>query len=264
MTDRQQPDAAVGKTSGSGPGFDALIEDVLGLNLRGVKTLWFLFANPNEVFTAARHENWENRFTPSIRLYFSIIAIIVFFQFIWAGEHSYMREAFLSQFETMQTLPNFGAFDVEQATDLAINIYLMVSPLVVGIFMLLTACCMFVWGKGTGFVTRIRLFFAALVPYIAVSAVLTLATSHATPEQSLLIAGLAIGSMLVINWLTAFRGLRDVHSMAARVWKSGLFSVVVMLSIMVSGTVSQLVVGVWAGLHIVNAQDPAPQMADEN
>ncbi|MAP95928.1 MAG: hypothetical protein CMK07_13345 [Ponticaulis sp.] len=234
------------------PGFDALIEDVFGLNLRGLKTIWALIRNPSDVFDAARHEHWQNRFTPSIRLYFSLIALTVFFQFIWAGPHSYMRDAFREQFILIQDLPNFGRFDVDRATDLAIDAYLLISPIIVGAFMLLTACCLFIWGKGTGFVTRIRLFFAAMVPFTVVNFFFTIATTHASPDKGILIAAIAFTTMLIVNMVTAYRGLKTVHTGSARFWKSLLYSVVVIFAFILLGTLSQIIVGIWASLQIVN------------
>lgn len=240
-------------TNKAEPGFDALVEDVLGLNLRGLKTIWCLVARPSEVFTAARQDDWQNRFTPSIRLYFSIIALLIFFQFIWAGEHSFMRQAFRGQFELMQSMPNIGAFNLDRAADLAIDAYLVVSPLTVGVFLLLAACVTFIWGKGTGFVTRIRLFFAALIPNTAISIFVTMASSHASPEQSMLVTLPFFLTMLVINTLTVYRGLEPTHRAGARIWRSVLFSVLVLIVYIVAGTVSQVIVGFWAGMQVINA-----------
>lgn len=253
MSDGQTTDSGPAtSTKKTGPGLDALVEDVLGLNIRGLKTIWYLLKSPAEVFTAACDENWEDRFTPSIRLYFSIIAVLIFFQFIWAGEQSYTHEAFRMQFEQMRSMPNFGNIDVESATDLAVDTYLLVSPIVIGICLILTACCIFIWGKGTNLVTRIRLFFAALIPNTAFSLLLTMAGSFATVQQTMAIASVTFASMLIINGITVYRGLRPVHDNAARIWRSLLFAFITMIAVAFAGMVSQLIVGVWAGLQIAN------------
>lgn len=235
------------------PGLDALAEDVFGLNVRGIKTIWHLISKPSEVFAAARDVNWEGRFTPSIRLYFSLIALLIFFQFIWAGEQSYMREAFRMQFEQMQTMPEFRNVHIERATDLAIDTYLILSPIVIGVCLLLTACCIFVWGKGTSFVTRIRLFFAALIPNTTLSLFLTMAGSFAPIEQSMMLAIVTFISMFVINGITVYRGLKPVHSGVSRVWRALTFTCIAMISITLAGVLSQLIVGIWAGMQIARA-----------
>ena len=52
-------------------GGDDLIEDMFGLNLRGLKTLWVMFASPRKGYEAARSPDWMDRsYTPSIRLLF--------------------------------------------------------------------------------------------------------------------------------------------------------------------------------------------------
>ncbi|MEL6258307.1 MAG: hypothetical protein AAFQ67_04530, partial [Pseudomonadota bacterium] len=59
------------------PDLDELIQDAFGLNIRGVQTLWALLAHPSRVFTAAQSIDWAGRFTPSIRLAFSIVALTI-------------------------------------------------------------------------------------------------------------------------------------------------------------------------------------------
>ena len=63
------------------PTFDSLIEDVFGLNVRGLKTLTQLFAGPKKVFDSARVADWRSRYTPTLRLTFSIITVYMLLSF---------------------------------------------------------------------------------------------------------------------------------------------------------------------------------------
>ncbi|PHR92137.1 MAG: hypothetical protein COA69_09010 [Robiginitomaculum sp.] len=66
-------------------GFDDFLEDLFGLNIRGLKTLWTSFANPKAYFQACSSPNWHDKFTPSFRLWFTLSALTVFLQFFWGG-----------------------------------------------------------------------------------------------------------------------------------------------------------------------------------
>ncbi len=246
-------DTSATQTSRKRPGLDALAEDVFGLNIRGLKTIWHLIVDPKKVFTAARDADWNHQYTPSIRLYFSILAVIAFFQFVWAGEHSYTREAFISIFEQLREQEVFGALDPTAAANEAIELFVLISPFVVGGFMLITSLCVFIWGKGTNLTTRIRLFFAALIPYTFVSLFLSTATSYANTDQTALVAIAAFGTMVIVNWGTIYRGLSGFQSGAHRFWKATLFTFTVVFATIVSGTFTQIAVGIWTGAMIVRA-----------
>lgn len=56
------------KQSADGLGVDDLVEDIFGLNWRGLKTIWTLFTRPALYFEAAKTPKWQDRYTPSFRV----------------------------------------------------------------------------------------------------------------------------------------------------------------------------------------------------
>ena len=79
---------------------DALIDDLFGLNWKAIKTLGVAFTCPAKLAKAAWSETWEDRYTPSFRLWFTLIAILFFFQFFWAGDDSALISLYATQVET--------------------------------------------------------------------------------------------------------------------------------------------------------------------
>ena len=51
-------DLPTGKQQVDGPGFDSLVHDVFGLNIRGVRTVWDTTFRPSRTFSAARSADW--------------------------------------------------------------------------------------------------------------------------------------------------------------------------------------------------------------
>ena len=89
--------------AGDSLGVDAVIEDVFGLNLRGLRTIWAMFIHPHRVFSAARDEKWRGLFTPSIRLAFFLVTLSVVTRYIWAYEGSYFYETTARGFAATQS-----------------------------------------------------------------------------------------------------------------------------------------------------------------
>ena len=67
------------------PGLNDMAEDIFGLSLRGLSTIWETITKPAIVFTAARTPDWNQRYTPSLRLVTSIIAVMMLLRIFWAA-----------------------------------------------------------------------------------------------------------------------------------------------------------------------------------
>ena len=63
------------------PTLDSFIEDAFGLNIRGLKTLWHLIIAPKRVLESARVTDWRERYTPTLRLTFSVITVFMLLSF---------------------------------------------------------------------------------------------------------------------------------------------------------------------------------------
>ena len=77
---------------------DTVAEDIFGLNLRGLRSIGVLWRSPKLYFDSARHMNWRDSFTPSIRLWLFFFALLSFFKFWWVGSSDGMIEAYANGF----------------------------------------------------------------------------------------------------------------------------------------------------------------------
>ena len=143
------------------PTLDSLIEDVFGLNLRGLKTLGHLFAAPKVVFESARVADWHNRYTPTIRLTFSIITVFMLLSFFWAAEDGVFYQSILAQLEDAAA-SNPDMPPPEQVLESYFAAYSVAYPFVYMFIHTLIASVVWLWGKGTGWVARVRLYFGLL------------------------------------------------------------------------------------------------------
>lgn len=86
---------------------DDLVQDLFGLSARAASSIVTLYRRPEIYYTAARDKDWEARFTPFIRLWLSIFALLTFLQFIWLREDSPLVTATAAQLtQASITLPD--------------------------------------------------------------------------------------------------------------------------------------------------------------
>ena len=186
-------------------GMDDLAEDMFGLNIRGVHTLWALLRKPGDVFAAARKPDWtDRRYTPSIRLVFSIIAAMAALRFIWSGPESYLFDVTRGLIENRTTFESEAALNA--FTDDVLDTYVFLFPLVLMAGHALASLFLRIWGKGTPLVVRIRLYFSALVPGTFFS---LLSTTLLGVGNEWVWFAYAAGSIVVvfaIDMATAWRG----------------------------------------------------------
>lgn len=189
---------------------EGLLNDIFGLNIRGLKTLWFTFAKPARVFDVARQGNWTTAgLTPTIRLLFSVFALLAAFRFFWAKEDGFLFQAVLqavnAQTDTAQNLPQ--NVDASAVTSNILSTIVLVLPVAMTIGLVLGGSALSVWGKGTRATQRIRLFFTAIIPGYTLNALFTITLLSAISQQFLLIFSFLILFMqLVIDTITSLRG----------------------------------------------------------
>lgn len=225
-------------------GWDALLDDLFGLNVRALATLWVSFTQPSKLFTAARDQGWLDKYTPSIRLVFTLIAAVVFLKFLWTNDTSALFATSRQMFADMAI--EFPGRDLDTATRDYLAILLVTYPFTY--FGIHAAVSVFVkiWGKGTPMPVRIRLYFVTLIPVLLTGVVSTLLYAVMTVEQlnaSVLIAPLVL---LSIYPLVLMSGLKPVYpSRRARLWRSGLGAAVMFAADMAVSLVSSLWAVTW-------------------
>ena len=224
MTDETRPAADDDMTKASG--WDALLDDLFGLNFRAALTVWASVARPAALFTAARAPGWLDRYTPSLRLVFTLMAATVVLRFLWASDGSPLMQTIM---EMMRETPPEGlppADPLDTARTL-MNNFLLAFPFTYFACHFLVSLLVRIWGKGTPAYVRIRLYFASLLPALVFGLIQTV--FYALVPQDQLYTATLISWVLgmVIYSLTVFRGLRPVHSVPGRAWRSVLFATIV-------------------------------------
>lgn len=244
------------------PEWDDMVEDVFGLNIRAGKTVWAAFAYPARVFAAARTPDWQGIYTPSFRVFFSLIALLFVLKFFWAGEDSMIRQSFDIMLTQLQALD--PRLETGQIIDGAMNMNWVIYPFALAFWYILGAFFLRIWGKGTTAPTRIRLYFAGTLPSTVVMILVTMMTAYAPTSLTILVMAISLLTIPLIDGLTVWRGLEPVHTGAARLWRAALFGLVTFTLSMVSSLTSQFGAGIWIGQEVqkqIRALDQAEAAA---
>lgn len=199
---------------------ELLVEDIAGLNLRGLRTLRDLFIRPRQVFRAARESDWGGRYTPSIRLVFSLLILMTLLRFLWASEDSLMTAVFQQSLVRAGLEP--AVAEVETAR--VFNAYVTAFPVVVILLHFLAASLLRVWGAGERTATRVRLYFLAITPNMSISVIWLLFTPLMTLGTFLYWTGTLSVIALTLDASTAWRGGTGGETAFGRGWRAGLLA----------------------------------------
>lgn len=205
-------------------GNSELLEDIFGLNIRGLRTIWDMFVRPAQVFAAARSADWRGTYTPSIRLVFSLAAVAALLQFLWGNENSITFKNILEELVAAEAFPD--AASAEAATKRIVDMFAALYPLVFLLMHFIAASLVRVWGPGTGFVIRLRLWFLTITPGATLGTLLLLTLAVAPSWDGFM---LSLGGMLISlggDSTTAFRGGVWQRSNWGRLWRAALFAFV--------------------------------------
>jgi len=237
MTDPTKPAADDDMTRLSG--WDALLDDLFGLNVRAVRTLGVAITHPARLFTAARDADWLGRYTPSLRLVFTVMAATVVLRFLWAGDSSPLTQSIVTYLKDVppEDLP---VADTAEVARMLVNQFLVLFPFTYFTCHFLMSLIVRIWGKGTPAPVRIRLYFSALLPALALGMVLTVPYGLIPAESiDMLTLGMSILAVLVYV-ITVFFGLAPVFGVGGRAWRSLLFAAMVATADMVTSMVTFL------------------------
>ncbi|MCI4646205.1 MAG: hypothetical protein MRY64_15595 [Hyphomonadaceae bacterium] len=230
-------------------GFDHLADDVFGLSLRGLRTIKDAFLRPAVFFATAREPDWERRYTPSVRLFTSLILLILALRFLWAGPGTVIEETFANQMQILAERyhPIFGT---RESLDKIINTYFLIYPGAVVTTILVISLATFIWGKGTSWGARVRLFFAAMIPNATLSIVMVSFMGLVPPSFMLATVIVPMFVNFTIDSLTIIRGLKPVFSLPSRIWRGVLFALLSFLSLTLASLVSSIGAGFILGKSV--------------
>lgn len=142
---------------------DDLAGDLFSLNIRGLRSIATVWARPRQYFDAAEEKEWTERYTPSVRLWLSLIALSSLLQVIWLSPTSPIVMAYAEGFgDAGLVLPDGLTFPAlgEEAALLIFTAF----PIVQLLTFLLILPLFRVWGRDTTFSLRVRYGFAMMIP----------------------------------------------------------------------------------------------------
>lgn len=200
-------------------GYDDFFEDIFGLSVRGLKSIKCLFVDPAAYFTAARHADWQDRFTPSMRLWLGLMTILIGLQFIWASDASnYMDSvtqlprAFVESQLTMDgaNIQALQDYDMLAAAKRINARNLLIYPFIFIACLLLLSAIFRPWRNGENFVVSQRYMFGVIVPASVVGLVSTILSYLIPASVYTIVSNTQIAIIFVLYVITAYRGpMRD-------------------------------------------------------
>lgn len=228
-------------------GLDDLTEDIFGLNVRAFKTVWTVLATPKRAFIAARDPNWSDRsYTPSIRLVFSVLAVITAIRFLWAGETSIFYETV--KYVVGEATTFASPEDRLAYIDRVLDDFIIAFPVVFMVLHMMAAGVLRIWGSGTPYTLRLRLHFLGLIPGTLLSLVTIVALSHLSLNLWLFFGISTIVFSLALDFTTVFRGLTEHPRIISKLWRSACFALVSFIVSTLTNSLSVLAAQVWIEL----------------
>ena len=221
---------------------DTIAEDLFGLNIRGLRSIATLWRHPKRYFAAARVPDWQNKYTPSIRLWLSFFAIFSALKFWWIGDNQGMIDAFSSGFANAQLqLPSGITYD-----DLGREAVLWIfglTPLTQIVSMIILALFYRGWGEKTTIALRQRYLFAVLVPSASLMplflTIMVFVPSNWLTPYAILLAILTFA----VDFQAGYRGGFSKVVGFSKIWRAALLALIV-VGINVSTNIITQIVGI--------------------
>lgn len=235
-----------GKDQRQQPSWDALMEDVLGLSIRGLVTIKDLFIRPAAVIEASRHHDWQERYTPSIRLLFSIVAVIMLLSYFWAGEISPNYQFVLQNYEQAKANnPNIP--DPRELADQFFAYWSLCFPIFYIAVHSAGAWALRIWGRRATFTERIRQHFACIIPAMTLSVLGLLIMPLVPVERIFDYSMLTVMLGAFVTLIVFIRAKVPEYAWMGRTWRGAVFAAMVFLldltaSVLTGTTASYLTV----------------------
>lgn len=221
---------------------DSIAEDLFGLNIRGLQTIRTVWQSPKSYFAAARTADWQNRFTPSIRLWLSFFAVFSALKFWWFGKNESMVGAFAEGFADAGLILPEGVTYQDIGAETVLWVFGWV-PVIQIVSMVLLSCIYTTWGERTTLALRQRYFFAVVIPSASVMPIF-LTGMLFVPQHLLTAYGIVLAlAALSIDFQTGYRGAFRNVSPRGRFWRAALLAVIVVI-INTTTTIAAQIVGI--------------------
>lgn len=266
-SENEQPSFAADLTGAKRVGSDEFFYDIFGVNLKGLKSIWVLLKSPAEYFDAAREPDWGGDHWPSIRIWLGLMGILVALQFIWASESSEMTAMFqalaMSVAEGVKTAAAreghiilLDILDPQALGKRAFQIWVLIYPM----FFILSMCALaFIfraWKPAVGFVIRLRYLFAIIVPGSVFGLLATLAMVNVSGTSYQIVSFVQLGVVLIIYFITAYRGPFASLDNGERVGLSIVISCLTFVFIMIAQIIAMMIAIIPVSLDVLETLRP--------
>jgi len=240
VTDSNQPDAKAG--------FEELLEDVFGLNIRTFRSLKTLLVRPADYFRAAKTLDWKDQsFTPSPRLWLAIIALTVATRFIWGDPDGAFMQAMQENLErgfkqgAGEKADKFASFDWPAIIERIFNISMFVQPFIIIAMIMLLAVFIRFWGERLNYVVRLRYLFAIIIPASAVNFVITLGLVALAGNAVIWVSLVQVAVIFVLYTCTALLGPFKGQPRDSAIPKSIVLAIILFVVVIIANFAAQTI-----------------------
>lgn len=221
---------------------DTIIEDLFGLNIRGLRSIATLWTHPKRYFATARIPDWDNKYTPSIRLWLAFFAIFSALKFWWLGGNQGMIDAFSGGFSNAG-LPLPEGLSYDDVGREAVLWIFGLTPITQIVSMVFLALLYRAWGEKTTIALRQRYLFAVLVPSTSLMP-LFLTIMVFVPSHMLTLYGVFLALItFTIDFQAGYRGGFSNVTGFSKTWRAALLALIV-VGINVSISIITQIIGI--------------------
>lgn len=225
-------------------GWGELIEDIIGVNLRGFRTLWATIVKPVDVFEASRTLDWRGqKYSSSIRVWTFLLALLMFFQFLWAAPEGPIGEQFKASFSELPV--DHPVLNAPSTIERVVQNYVFLYPILLLAISFVTSMLLHIWGKGTKVVERIRLLYVAVLPGTAIVVLTTPLILFVPSQWALHFTAASFFAIFLADSTTVFRGLVTEYTVSARAWRAIFLGALMQLVYTVVSILSVILVTLW-------------------
>lgn len=204
---------------------DAITEDLFGLNIRGLHSIQTAWRRPREYFAAARTPNWQDKYTPSIRLWLSFFALFSALKFWWFGANEGMIGAFATGFANAGLQLPDGVTYQDVGAETVLWVFGWVPALQI-VSMVLLALVYTAWGERTSLALRQRYLFAVMIPSASMMPIF-LTGMFFVPQNYISAYGILLAlATLLIDFQAGYRGAFSNVSSSGRFWRAGMLALI--------------------------------------
>jgi len=230
-------------------GFDDLLEDLFGLNIRSVRSLKALFVKPSEYFKAAKTKDWGGQqFTPSPRLWIGLIAITVATRFLWGDTDGAFMQVMSEQAQAgfeigLRDNPDVDASNIDwtESIQKMFDISMLIQPFMMVAVMMLLATMVRFWGEPLTYVVRLRYLFAIIIPASVVNLIATIMIFMVPTRFMTAVSISQLVIMIVLYTLTSLLGPFKGQARDSAIPKAVVLTIILFVAVMIANMIAQTI-----------------------